>query len=351
MRIFISLAFILTFFTSRATDSTWNQLSSKFYHTTVRVNHIQPKVEKNVISSLQLIDLRHDKDRLGLYSNNLYSPYEILLEKGETLETLFNQKIVGNSTPGKKILIVIQDLWMTDIFPASQAGKNDGKPVIVTSKLICKADVFLKENETFVPLTRLDTTIWDKRKINIACTDLLEDLLSLLHQNINNEILANEYASRKKLNLEFLKNHYSKKLATTFNTNTVFKKGIYKTYDDFRNNTPTNVDFEITESDDEPAMLYIKDGKGTGQLTRDVWGVNDGKNSYIMQGGHVFRLYKNENAFYWMGLKIIRVKTVGVPAGVPLGGGWFLVGLEPMGTRVKFRTTPYLLNLEKGISY
>jgi hypothetical protein len=45
------------------------------------------------------------------------------------------------------------------------------------------------------------------------------------------------------------------------------------------------------------------------------------------------------------------LRTKGAPAGYPLGGGWGLVGLEPVSTTMKIRLIPHLLNLEKGEEY
>jgi hypothetical protein len=126
---------------------------------------------------------------------------------------------------------------------------------------------------------------------------------------------------------------------------------VYQTYGDFKNNKPSTTSFRMLASKNEPPLLYLVDEKGNEQLTRGVWGVNDGKNTYIMQGGRLFHLYKDGGAFFWVGLKEVKSKTVRVPAGTPLGGGWALVGLEGIATIVKFRLTPYLLNLETGEAY
>jgi hypothetical protein len=59
------------------------------------------------------------------------------------------------------------------------------------------------------------------------------------------------------------------------------KKGIYKTFDEFKNNSPSfSLDFEIVSAD--TGVLYrLKIDKEKTDLLGVVWGFCDGKNSYI----------------------------------------------------------------------
>ena len=69
-----------------------------------------------------------------------------------------------------------------------------------------------------------------------------------------------------------------------------------------------------------------------------------------MQDGLLFKLYKEGNAFYWMGAKEIYSRQRGVPVAIPMGGG-ILYGMEATSAAMGIRFTPLLLNIDTGEEY
>lgn len=65
----------------------------------------------------------------------------------------------------------------------------------------------------------------------------------------------------------------------------------------------------------------------------------------------MFPIYRFNNGIYWTGLENYDLKTQAAPIGFALGGGWYAYGLEAVGTTMKIRVTPYLLNVETGKEY
>jgi hypothetical protein len=69
--------------------------------------------------------------------------------------------------------------------------------------------------------------------------------------------------------------------------NTGFKRGVYLTFKEFKNNDPAYTDFTVQKSEltDE---LYTKDSTGKETLTRNVWGYCDGVNIFMRSADNFF---------------------------------------------------------------
>lgn len=61
---------------------------------------------------------------------------------------------------------------------------------------------------------------------------------------------------------------------------TVFKKGIYRTFDEFKFNNPSIVD-EFNVSNKRVSILDIKTGKYKKIKNRNVWGFCDGEKIFV----------------------------------------------------------------------
>jgi len=83
-------------------------------------------------------------------------------------------------------------------------------------------------------------------------------------------------------------------------------KGIYKSYIDFRENTPDyDADFDVeyktkSTSDETITIKYARlTESGTGYKIKDIWGFTDGKASYALFGKKFMPLHKGEKGFYF----------------------------------------------------
>ena len=89
--------------------------------------------------------------------------------------------------------------------------------------------------------------------------------------------------------------------ATTLSSLT--QKGIYKSFDDFKNNTPWIVEFELKKGKitDE---LYVNSGTSS-QVLPEYWGFYDGKQLFIKSGYNAFPAVQQQNSFEVYGSKFI----------------------------------------------
>jgi hypothetical protein len=86
-----------------------------------------------------------------------------------------------------------------------------------------------------------------------------------------------------------------------------FTKGVYKTFDEFKMNAPSLKDYELRKSELSD-LLYVKENNAE-YPERNAWGYCDGTNIFINSGDKYSIAIKNQDAFYFEGIKGITRKT------------------------------------------
>ena len=89
-------------------------------------------------------------------------------------------------------------------------------------------------------------------------------------------------------------------------------RGVYKSFNEFKNNNPSIKDFEIKKGQYTDELL-ITENNQTYPL-QNFWGYSDGKNLFIRSADNLFQLIKAGNTFNIKGIKSFSQKynkTVG----------------------------------------
>jgi hypothetical protein len=103
---------------------------------------------------------------------------------------------------------------------------------------------------------------------------------------------------------------YNKNKRTSIDLSSVKnKKGVYKTFAEFKSNQPSIAEFEFSKG----AMgdiLYVKENNSEYPF-RNAWGYCDGNKIFINSCDKYFQLHKRQNTLYFTGLKGIKkvIKT------------------------------------------
>lgn len=347
------LLFILPFVQLFAADSTstWNDVIKTFKKREITTSCINLD-NIRVLHAIDVLDVRSDTTRIGMFSDFNYKPNEVVFDNSQTLKNVIKIKLADESKLGYNVLIVVQDFWLNEIRAQKVNGKdNQNKPEVHTSKIVCKADVFIEYEHEYLPLTRIDTLLWDKRAMVSSGRNLTADAFYIINDQIKRAINDCRFFNRRKATKEEIYMAYKQRFTYPAFIDDCPKKGLYISLEEFKNNQPYAQNFAIKSHTKEPPSLYILDEKGNETITRNVWGVSDGKNMYIMQKGMLFRLYKSDNAFYWMGLKYFDLRMYETPTATTEWAN-AEVGMEqPVAKNVKIRLTPYLLHPETGEGY
>ena len=127
-----------------------------------------------------------------------------------------------------------------------------------------------------------------------------------------------------------------------------YAKGIYRTFDEYRNNQPSPVQISWTEKPNGIVKLYYMSEKGKWSQAKsgdNFWGFSDGTRTFIKQNAHYTELRKNRKGVYFSGVNRAKVQRNAAKGGV-LGG---LVG-GVVAASFTNRTGVYVLDLETGAS-
>src|SRR5579863_7809493 len=91
-------------------------------------------------------------------------------------------------------------------------------------------------------------------------------------------------------------------------TATQLVKGVYRSVEEFLNNTPSIEKAELTTDKTGGFELLISDENGQLYYTRKVWGYCDGSRTYLMIDGNLFPLFSICHQFYVLGSKEFQLK-------------------------------------------
>lgn len=289
LRVSFIFFWVFSFISTFANDSTlsWQQWKKSWKKKEINTHSIDIKREKNLIEKIEVLDVRSDTERVGIYTNDFHYPCEVVFDA--PLSVLMNEELTAGAN-GKTILLVVRNFWINEVQyiegrPKSrQSITGDALP---STKLTCSIDAFIKDGEKYFPLTQVDTIFTDKQKVAFSARYLTERALIIMQNKLEEAILSKRYLAKKQTDKEFIENVYNRRFKIAALTDSIFPKGIYYTWDQFKNNQPADKDFSIRSNKGEPPSLFINEN-GNEILTRNVFAVSDGYNLYKVHHGFVF---------------------------------------------------------------
>jgi hypothetical protein len=268
-------------------DDNPNNLRVKIFELSVKT--IPPESLKLPFQSIKIIDYRFDTSKLGfrlskkfLSSNNVFE--KIILRAGieKGIENFYNEYYKYNFTPNGKILLIsIKKLWINNM-PERQ-GENQRKNIDKLSQqdIYAKFEYYIGSVNTYVPLKRIDTVFRltpdkkvedydsrDENKLPFFCF-ALEKMI----ENVNYEFYIKDLEKKKKMSVEDIEKYN----ATTKNIpilNEPTKKGVFLTFDEFKNNQPSVASFSKRKIL-KRKIYEIADEKGN--VIIDYFAYNDGE--------------------------------------------------------------------------
>jgi len=268
---------------------------SKYYKKNV---HVAPRRKNNFIQSkrgnIVVLDWRADTTAIGFKERDYFTIPDIREEFKKYLGALIHLENDSNSGC-REIVACLKKLWFTQNMWQAD-NRSDGG-------IIWEADFFEKENDKFIYLCQLDTTIIGNhserfqlnapRLISLCLQSSAEKINSSLHQlREPGKFVDIDNFKNKFSEIPILLDHHK-------------KKGLYMNYEDFLNNTPSAANFEI-DKDKYTDALFVTNAGGQSQLIRNVWGYCDGENMYIKSGEKYFQLCRVNNTFYFYGARDIK---------------------------------------------
>ena len=374
------------FFFLAATFSTVAQIESKIIDYS---NRLEINLAKEVCTysfadwfySVSVVDARDDTNAVGYYyipktealkhsikpghagkNGNIDKWSKVYyctpsLQEALSLWTNEYMQCKKNSLVKNKLLIVVKKFWLSS--EADKISFENGKRGQAMNGwdagLLYKLEFYLERDSVFYPLYRADSIFTYKERLNdfagmrfvdnsgLFITSALKNSLNNL-RNINPDEIINK---RRKLTYSDIKNKYSNKNETPVLKDAVFKKGVYKDFEEFKANAPFIKEYELRKGS-VGDVLFIKEGDSEYPV-RSVWGFCDGKDIFINSGDKYSKLERKENTFYFFGIKGVVQKTKHI-GGMSTGLN-YAMNTGPKRTVYKLDIKYYQIDMETGEVY
>lgn len=290
-----------------------NQLEIKEFK--LDAQKIAPDSLKLPFKSIKIIDSRFDTSKIGyilatnIFSDKKSSFKQMVLQggNGNAIEKYYNKYYAGSFTGNDfELLIVMKRFWL------GADSKRNNKRVEVTNSvesnntIYCKWEYYLGKNGKYLPVKRVDTVIQNSIELSkYIQEEFSEKKLSFFKYALRGLIEILDYSNAIKQFDSVPKktwiavNEFNQKMnlmpALLGNT---FKKGVYLSFDDFRKNRPSIIDFQEKKMHygkmNANTEIYLEDMTGT--IISNYWGYSDGTVfRYGMLGND--KIYRIQNTF------------------------------------------------------
>ncbi len=319
--------------------------------------------------SIKVLDKRTDTsimgfckvERFGLPKNGYFT-----LKGGAStqIESFLKTQLLFDSLSTYSLVIVIRKLWLTpelendgvldfpkknEKFPFTEKGRPLFKPGVIGI-----FDFYATKDSVYIPLTRFDSSLKDRKTLYPNEAGLIEDIITasirkVLRINLTEKLITGKKISGKEFEEFSSKQPICKPLYIS-----EYKKGVYATYEEFKNNQPSIKNFQIKKTE-KADLLFVKDENGIEYPVRKIWGFSDGKTIYIKSSDVYFVLEKFNNNFYTMAAKkiskkgILTAEEIIVSFAIVAAGG--NTAPNSKSYSLKLFLKPYQLDLETGKLY
>jgi hypothetical protein len=273
--------------------------------------------------SIRIIDCRPDTSKLGYRHNDVfgYSKIRLYPTITEGIENFYFEYYRSNFTAnGKVLLISIKKLWINNFPDKQKRSGNMDLDEESSQDIHARFEFYYGSGNAYSPLLRTDTVFHLTPKISGEEFDPKEEsklpflcfALEQLIEKINFPVYLRNVDKKKKMSMEDIEKYN----AASFNIpvlNEPIKKGVYVTFEEFKNNQPSILSFrrkklinnlwEITDDNKNMIFKYFAYFDGTKlAITKHLAGMFDknvSKDNFMMyRVGNSFQFYQQNNRTY-----------------------------------------------------
>jgi hypothetical protein len=278
------------------------------------------------INSISVVDARPDSSAIGLYQLSDLHPKFIVTPGSFQLksESYIKKYVHCSNSDSFSVVMILKKFWIsTDDIKTGYSNiinRFNNNFIINLDKDTSKINVSLSANIEFYlfkdsgyyTLYRFDSVFSAdiKKPIDIArdeensyaafmLRDALETSLSKLARTNGN--WSSVISSKRKFTLREIEGHEHQMFEIPVLKDSVLVPGVYMTFEEFKSNSPSVTEFEITK-DKLNDFIYAKQSDGRQTSLSDVWGYCDTSNQIFVRSNHnYFKLQRRQNAFYVYG--------------------------------------------------
>jgi hypothetical protein len=294
---------------------------------------VKPYLILRNIQNICIEDRRSDTLAVGLEQKNHQKPHFLVFSHGLTNEVsqFVNEYVQLGHSDSFAVIMVLKKFWLTG---AVDSGENQ-KPwnistdsVETASTLMTTIDLILKKGTAYYLLYRFDSSFsklqsmaWGQNpdvlelgvnriitgsmansKVSKSAGELTKEALAAaLAGLVRADTTVKDIMLRKRrFTRKELDDYYTRPYRIPILQDSILHRGVYLSFNDFKNNDPAIADFKI-ENDKLTDQLYVRQADGQWTIRNDDWGYCDGKNLFIRSVTNYFLLQRRGNAFYIYG--------------------------------------------------
>ena len=318
-------------------------------------------------TEVEIMDVRPDDHCLGFmeignrkkHNANLFDGYSgILTTNGITkdLEACFS--ITGMK--GFSLLACIRECWLFENdYDLKKQDFNVEKPR-ATCGLLFKMDVYLKKDQQYLPLARIDTIFRTEKTLLSQSNNLLLKAFGSFAEKLKNLPVATIYAKstqyRSKSSIDSF--YTSLNTITPFTDTDTSNQYIVESFEDFRQGRFTKTKLQYS-SDKLGDYFYKKDANGN-EYPVTPFGIVTGGQFYVRTNNSYSIMFLHKNRLYTIGSKMVEERTTWVPIMLPLvlggmSGGLYYdlyaVGGEAIANNSRRNVQPMMMDFSTGKIY
>jgi hypothetical protein len=262
----------------------------------------------NLFSHFEVIDQRPDTGRIGLHINKGAAGHardrQLVFDRPAATEIAnwLNQHFTRPDAPYTG-LIVLRTLWLSDAnYPLEDLMRDPHKQQERTH-IRLKAEVYAGRDSNYMPVFRFDTLSYTTKavySIHSPYSDWERDLANILGDLIDSAsfLAGQRRGNGRQIPLTAIHQFNQSRFVSPIDSNPNLIRGVYASFEEFRNNEPSIQNFEIKMAGPN-LLLYIKESNGRSYYSHEAWGYCDGKNIFIMRDGALRSAWKEGKAFYF----------------------------------------------------
>ena len=295
--------------------------------------------------SIRVIDSRSDTSRIGLIDGEGRSQHELLFSMPVNRQVAAYLKAAYISARGNhSLLVVIKDLWISE--PPVREHRMFSTP---SWDISFRFEAYLRSRQGYIPFTFLDTLVsaYGINAPNMAA-HVLPQLITMFMSRVGAHDPDVDEVVKRTVSFDQIDSFCHARFDYPMDTATKLVKGVYANIDEFKNNQPSILQYEITKDKKSNMELDVPDGNGRFIYTHTVWGFCDGNQIYVMMDGNVFPVFVVQHQFYVLGSKEYQDHKLWIPFAFPLGAVAFVSGAADVKDNVTRSLRLFRLDLRTG---
>lgn len=270
-------------------------------------------------SVIEVRDIRPDTTKLGFYrstKDRRSYKYRFATNTAAALTAFLQDHYRDHLTPGSpnRLVIYVKKLWLSE-FDSTELNLHSTH--IRNAWLYLKAEMYLQSRDAYYPIYRFDSVVYARKNNQYSSggfiTATLLESLYTLHNMDFTQLLHKR--SLQQAQLDAYNNAHVPAPAEKP------AKGVYLSYNEFKNGTPSCTDFEV-RFESLADVVYVKDADGRLYPRKHVWGFSNGETVFIRMGANFFPLYNQEKTWEFYGTNVMEARGFRMPvilgAGLPL---------------------------------